>query len=164
MTINELFNRNTSEDDALAKLIDKIANKLGFDPLTYNPQICWFWPGPFQRPNRTLRQRPILRTSTGTSNPLRILMEFMEGQPFPKHPHKKRPAHYVRPCQLHHHCVNPAHARVLQLTDLYELNIPYEQRHKFYFPEEMWELLEQFDGDMEAIRSFAPLNFIEEDG
>src|SRR6266404_921171 len=136
------------------RLMTQIVRKLGFDPLFHNPQICWFWPGPFQRPNRTLRARPILRTRTGTSSPLQLLMEFVEGQPLPMHPYKKRPAYYVRPCRLHHQCVNPAHARVQKLKDPYELDITYEQRHKFFFPEEMDELVELCDGDMEAVRMF----------
>jgi len=159
MTINDLFTRNTSEDDARAELIDKIANKLGFDPRTHDPQICWFWPGPFQRPDKfSSRKVPILRTRTGTIKPLRALMEYMERQPLPIHPHTKRQTHYVRPCEINHECVNPAHARVQRLRDPYECEIEYEQRHKFLFRDEMDELRRQCDDDLELIRVLAPLN------
>ena len=101
--------------------IDRIIKKLGFDPKTADPGPCWQWPGTVVFVRKRAWQSggamvPVLKLSNrSTVSPIRYLVEYVNDTPFPKHPRTGRPVHRIVRCEMHPHCVNPYHAKVIPL-------------------------------------------------
>ena len=137
------------------KLFQLTLKTLGFDPKKTNPAPCWIWPGQLNK-----RFEPML---TGNRNPLRFLVEYVNGHKLPYHPFTGRPLHVVRYCHLHKQCVNPFHIQCVQaLKDIYETieNNPeygFPAPLRYLWPDE-FKALSAIHSE-EELRILAPCNF-----
>lgn len=136
-------------------LIDRVIEKLGFDPNTHDPTHCWPWPGPNQdaKSRRSIfgpKLRPYIKVGRSTQYVLRHLVQYVN-------PHQElHPYYKVRPCPETPTCVNPFHTRVYTVKSW----APYvfDQRKYLFDSEFDYQLRELGE---QAMRELYPLNFWE---
>ena len=140
------------------KSLYPVLKTLRIRPKTANPAPRRLWPGLLNA-----KLEPVVK---GNRSPLRLLVQYVNDQPLPRHPVTGRPLHLVRGCQFHKQCVNPYHIREVQvLQDDYEtikLNASYGYPNplRYLWPDELKELSASCNDDEAELRILALMQLL----